>query len=287
MTYDLGHVPVDGGGLATGTWGEAGPVVLGLHGITSHHRSWPVVAGALPEVRFVAPDVRGRGGSRGLGGPWGMAAHADDAAAVIRAHAPSGEPVVVVGHSMGAFVALVLAHRHPGLVRHLVLVDGGRPFAPAELATTRAALALIRERLETTYDSVDAYVELFRHHPALTSDAGPVVDEYARYDTREVEDGVRAAASVEGVLADQEDILDGEALPAALESLAHPATFLHATRGFADDPAGLYGPDALAGVRERFPDLDVRPVDDVNHYTIVLAERGAAAVAAAVRDALA
>ena len=34
----------------------------------------------------------------------------------------------------------------------------------------------------------------------------------------------------------------------------------------------------------RWPDLDVRPVDDVNHYTIVLSRRGGAAIADAVRD---
>ncbi len=33
--------------------------------------------------------------------------------------------VVISGHSMGAFVALLTAERHPALVADVVLVDGG------------------------------------------------------------------------------------------------------------------------------------------------------------------
>ena len=37
------------------------------------------------------------------------------------------DQAVVVGHSMGGFVAVVLAHHHPERVRRLVLIDGGLP----------------------------------------------------------------------------------------------------------------------------------------------------------------
>jgi pimeloyl-ACP methyl ester carboxylesterase len=53
-----------------------------------------------------------------------MAAHAADLAAVSAAFDLG--PVVVVAHSMGAFVAVAFAARHPELVARLVLVDGVR-----------------------------------------------------------------------------------------------------------------------------------------------------------------
>ena len=46
---------------------------------------------------------------------------------------------------------------------------------------------------------------------------------------------------------------------------------------------GLYPQPTVDAYAARWPDLDVRPVPDVNHYTIVLSRRGAAAVADAVR----
>ncbi|MFZ5850408.1 MAG: alpha/beta fold hydrolase, partial [Actinomycetota bacterium] len=74
--YRTLDVPVDGGTLRVGVWGEAGPVVLAVHGITANHRTWDLVADRLPDVRLVAPDLRGRGRSATLPGPFGMARHA-------------------------------------------------------------------------------------------------------------------------------------------------------------------------------------------------------------------
>jgi pimeloyl-ACP methyl ester carboxylesterase len=63
-----------------------------------------------------------------LPGPWGIDRHAEDVAELITASGPW--PVVLVGHSMGGFVAAALIRRFPDLVSSLVLVDGGLPFSP-------------------------------------------------------------------------------------------------------------------------------------------------------------
>src|SRR3954447_13890652 len=117
---DALDVPVSGGSLRVASWPGAGAPVLAVHGITSSSRSWPFLAAVLDQP-VLAPDLRGRGRSSHLPAPYGMAQHADDCAAVIEAG--GGAPLVVVGHSMGGHVAVVLAARHPDLVRGLVLVD--------------------------------------------------------------------------------------------------------------------------------------------------------------------
>ena len=48
---------------------RAGAPVLALHGITANHLAWQLVAEALPDLRIVAPDLRGRGRSGELPGP--------------------------------------------------------------------------------------------------------------------------------------------------------------------------------------------------------------------------
>jgi lipase len=271
-------VPVAGGSLRVTTWEGTGTPVLAIHGITSSSHTWPFLAGEL-DAPVIAPDLRGRGRSNALPPPYGMAAHAADCAAVIEAAAD--QPVVVVGHSMGAFVATVLAASRPELVRSLVLVDGGLPFDAADQEATLAGLQPIKQRLLTTYTR-ESYRDWFRQHPAFARDYTPEVEAYADYDLPE--DPGRPSVVPEVVEEDQLDMISGSAYLEAVERQTHRRVFLHASRGFADDPPGLYPQATVGAFAERWPDLEIRHVPDVNHYTIVLSRRGAEAAAQAVRD---
>ena len=273
-------VPVSGGGLRVASWSGHGDPVLAIHGITSSSRAWPFVAEALDNP-VLAPDLRGRGRSNKLPGPAGLARHAEDCAAVIEATAD--RPLVVVGHSMGGFVGTVLAATRPDLVRALVLVDGGLPFPPADAAATTAGLQPIKQRLQSTYTR-ETYRDWFRNHPAFARDWTPEVEEYADYDLPDAPG--RPASDPDMVEADQLDIVRGAAFAEALDKPLPPRVFLHASRGFADDPPGLYPQPTVDAYAARWPDLDIRHVPDVNHYTIVLSRRGAGAVAQAVNDLL-
>ena len=273
-------VPVSGGSLRVASWPGSGDPVLAIHGITSSSRSWPYVAEAFDNA-LLAPDLRGRGRSNHLPGPVGLAQHAEDCAAVIEA--TGSTPLVVVGHSMGGFVATVLAAGRPDLVRALVLVDGGLPFPPADEAATLAGLQPIKERLRSTYTR-ESYSAWFRNHPAFARDWTSEAEEYADYDLPDAPG--RPAADPDMVEADQLDIVGGAAFAEALDGPLPPRVFLHASRGFADDPPGLYPQPTVDQYAARWPDLDVRHVPDVNHYSIVLSRRGAGAVAQAVRDLL-
>ncbi|GGF19638.1 alpha/beta fold hydrolase [Subtercola lobariae] len=141
MTYRLSTVP---GSLTVGEWGPAdAPVVLAVHGITASHQAWRTVAALLPEFHLIAPDLRGRGGSRTLPGPFGMARHADDLADVLD-HL-GARHATVVGHSMGAFASLIFGLRHPALVEstevpntnHYTIVMGSGAASVAATATRR------------------------------------------------------------------------------------------------------------------------------------------------------
>jgi len=138
--------------------GDGEPVVV-LPGITSPAITWEFVARELSGVRPVLTDLRGRG----LSGPpadnsYGLDDYADDAAALI-AGLGLRRPVVL-GHSLGARIAAVLARRHPGAAGPLIVVDPpltgpGRDPYPTSL---EAFLAQLREaRAGTTADAVAAH----------------------------------------------------------------------------------------------------------------------------------
>lgn len=100
---------------------ERAPDVLALHGLTGHGQRWELLAAAqIPEMRVLAPDLRGHGRSRWTP-PWGIAEHVADLAELLEAEAP--EPVVLIGHSYGASIAIHLARAVPDSIRALILLD--------------------------------------------------------------------------------------------------------------------------------------------------------------------
>jgi pimeloyl-ACP methyl ester carboxylesterase len=110
-----------------------GPSLLMLHGWTCDGADWSWLAGDLAfDHRVVVPDLRGHGRSTRTVGGYGARILADDMVELL-GHLGI-EHAVVVGHSMGAIVASVMAVEHPDMVSALVLVDPkyGLPDARAE-----------------------------------------------------------------------------------------------------------------------------------------------------------
>lgn len=96
----------------------AGRPVLLVHGQPGLGADWAAVVDRLgPGVDVLAPDRPGYGAG---GAAVGMAANADILAGRLRHH--GGPPAVVVGHSYGGGIAVLLAERHPDVVAGLVLV---------------------------------------------------------------------------------------------------------------------------------------------------------------------
>ena len=108
-----------------------GPPLLALHGLTGHGRRWAdLAARLLPDIRVIAPDLRGHGHSTALP-PWDLETIVADLVALLTTE--TDEPVVVVAHSFGGACALQLAEHRPDLVRGLVLLDPAVALDPAWL----------------------------------------------------------------------------------------------------------------------------------------------------------
>lgn len=290
--YRTLDVPVAGGDLRVGVWepeGERLGDVLLVHGVTSSHLAWPLVVAGLPGTRAIAPDLRGRGRSNGVTGGAGLEAHADDLAAVL--DALGIERIAVVGHSMGAFVAVVFAHRHPDRVSRLVLIDGGLPLdTPTDVspdAVVAAILGPTAARLSMRFADAEAYRDFWRQHPAFREAWTPALEGYVKYDLIDDDAGAfRPATSYQTTVDDTVDLTTGAALPAALAGLRHPARFVTVPRGLQDETPGLYAPVHAARMLEAHPGVRHTALDDFNHYTIVMGNEGAAVSAAIIREEL-
>ena len=107
---------------------RGGTPLLLLHGITDSWRSYePVLPWLPPEWHVIALSQRGHGASsHGVAG-FGLRDFAGDIAA-LSAHLEL-PPMLVVGHSMGAAVAMRVAIDHPGLVAGLVGVGAFASFS--------------------------------------------------------------------------------------------------------------------------------------------------------------
>jgi N-formylmaleamate deformylase len=113
-----------------------GPQMIIVPGITSPAITWGFVAERLTEKFDVTIiDVRGRGLSQSGALDYSLDAMADDLIGVVSA-AKFGRPIVL-GHSMGARVAIRAARKHADTFTALVLVDppvsgpGRRPYPSA------------------------------------------------------------------------------------------------------------------------------------------------------------
>jgi pimeloyl-ACP methyl ester carboxylesterase len=280
-------VPVAGGALRVCRWPGDGPVVLAAHGITANALSWAPVARALAgRATLVAPDLRGRAGSAGLPGPYGMAAHAADLVAVAD---HLGLPQVnLVGHSMGGFVVAAAGYLYPDRFTSVLLVDGGvglrLPPGVDVDAVLQAVIGPAMTRLSMTFPTAEAYLDFFRTHPAFVDDWGPAAQAYVLRDMVGEEPQLRSSCALDAVRADATDTLIEEVTVEAVHRLRVPARMLFARRGLLNEDQGLYDDARLAAAGLDRTRLPATLVPDVNHYTVLLSPRGAAVVADSVLD---
>ncbi len=101
--------------------GQGWPVLF-IHGFPLSGELWAHCVKPLENhCRLIIPDLRGMGQSKACGEP-SMATYVDDLAAVLDEIGES-KPAVVVGMSMGGYLAFEFFRRHQARVRAIVLVD--------------------------------------------------------------------------------------------------------------------------------------------------------------------
>ena len=142
--------------------GGRGPTVVLLHGAGDNAGTWFKVAGELAKHHtLILPDLAGHGGSAPQSGPINVRQVIEGVEGVLAGLAP-GQKVALVGNSLGAWAAMVVANRQPQGVALCVCIDGGAIKGSNEramvLPRTRAEA---REAVAQTRDAASAPVPGF------------------------------------------------------------------------------------------------------------------------------
>lgn len=125
-------------GLSAIDLGAGHPVVL-LHGVGLNADAWgPQIDELRDAFRVIAPDMPGHGGSQCPDGTPTLEAYVEAALAVVRT---LSEPAMVVGHSMGAMIALDVAARAPSDVCAVAALNAVFERTPQADAAVRARVA--------------------------------------------------------------------------------------------------------------------------------------------------
>jgi len=113
-------------GPQTVWYGGSGPLLVLLHGAGDQAGTWYKIAPDLAkQYSLVMPDLAGHGQSAPSSGSLGLGMILDALEQVLGSATWSSHRFVLAGNSMGAWIAMLYARKHPERVSRLLLIDGG------------------------------------------------------------------------------------------------------------------------------------------------------------------
>ncbi|WP_052889146.1 alpha/beta fold hydrolase [Thermogemmatispora carboxidivorans] len=249
-------------------WGEAGPPVVCLHGLTANAFCFQALADALAtDYRVLAYDLRGRGRSERPAQGYSVPIHATDLDRLLTVLGL--ERVALLGHSLGALIALFYAAWRPERVSRLILVDAGAPLpwrTPEEQpAWLRASIA----RLGTPVASFEEYRRRLQGLPFLGPWWNAYLDRYLEHDVERLADGSVCSRVYRGSVLEEGQRLE-EARPAEQwERVQAPTLVLRAGAGMFTADDQLLSQEAARELVAHMPEAQLIEFPALNHYTII------------------
>lgn len=255
--------------LAVGEWpGPAkGPAIVCVHGLTANHTCWASVADVLsPAHRVIAYDLRGRGESDKPERGYNLALHNDDLRGLLDHF--SLKKVVLVGHSLGAHIAVRFAARHPERVAKLVLVDGGIDVRAEVLDSLRPAI----NRLGVEFPSLDMFLGFVRMLPMFEGRWNDYLERYFRYDVEVLPAGTVRSKAARHAIEEEIGNLERERLWVFHHQVKAPTLIFRAPDGLLTPTDCLMTQDEAEAMAHAIPRARLVVVPDTNHYTVLLGQ---------------
>ncbi len=255
-------------------WGVQGQPIICVHGITANAFFFQALADDLAKnYQVFAYDLRGRGDSDKPEDGYSVPIHAADLAALI--DELGLERPIIIGHSLGALIALYFAAHYPDKLSKLVLLDAGTPLPWSTPAEQPAWLTTAIDRLGTPVSSFQEYIRRLKAAPFLGPYWNDYMNIYYDHDVLHENDGsVIAKCYKAGVLEEAEHF--DEAKPEQQWAhIAVPTLLLRAGQGLFTQNDQLVPEQAAEEAQRSIRNCQYANFPKLNHYTIVfLAEQG-------------
>ena len=262
------RVTADGVTLAVHEWpgkGRTPKTIIGIHGLTANHRCWAAMAEALaPDFRLVAYDLRGRGDSDKPATGYSLTAHGRDLEALLDHFMLRS--AVLMGHSLGAAIALRFAVDHPRRVRQLILIDGGFDVRAEVLDSLAPAIA----RLGMEFPSIDAFLERMRGLPMFAGRWNDSLEDYFRYDVETLPSGAVRSKADRAAIQEELGSLQRERLWPLHHQVRCPTLILRAPDGLLTATDCLMTREEGRAMAAAIPRSKLVEVPRTNHYTVLM-----------------
>ncbi len=249
-------------------WGEQGPPIVCVHGLTANAFCFQSFADDLSrDHRVFAYDLRGRGDSDKPDHGYSVPIHAADLSRLI--DALGLECPVLMGHSLGALISLYFAAHYPQKLSKLILIDAGAP-PPWKTAEEQPAwLTASISRLGTSVPSFEEYTQRLKAAPFLGPYWNEYLDVYFEHDVYHNDDGsVRSKCYRDGVIEEGQQY-DQARPEEQWANVQVPTLLLRAGQGLFFDNDQLLAEESAIAIQRGINDCRYVNFPTLNHYTII------------------
>jgi pimeloyl-ACP methyl ester carboxylesterase len=261
------RVKGDGVEIQLAVWEGEGEDIVCVHGLTANCRCWDEMASCLtPAHTFLAMDLRGRGLSDKPAGGYSIAHHVHDIVGMLD---DCGlKQAVLMGHSLGGYIAMAFAANYPERTQKIILIDAGGQLTGEQWDKVDLAIKPSLERLGRVFPSFENYVALLKMAPILQPWTS-AIEAYFRYESEEVEGGVRSRIHPDHI---QEEIRNlRQAVPSDFyPKVTCPVLILRSTDGILSRDDLVLPETAAEKMVSEMANAQCVDVAGTNHYSIVL-----------------
>jgi len=258
----------DGVEINLAVWEGKGKNVFCVHGLTANCRCWDRIASSLsPRHRVWAMDLRGRGFSDKPSSGYSIDHHCRDIRSLL-SHLGI-ERVALLGHSLGAYISLAYAAKHPEQVDRLVLIDGGAKLSPGQAAKVFAGIKPSLDRLGQVFPTFEAYLENMKKAPFLQPWSS-LLETYFRHEAEIFPDGVRSRIQPGHIQEETLNLNRFEAEP-LYEQIQCPTLILRAPEGMLAKDDILLPEEVVEKMTREIPKAKRLDLPGTNHFSILFA----------------